>query len=237
MLFFDLESYVPKVDRNRGSLSFKSNPFLKGHRLIGGTFFTKKFDDVIPNTPRFTQHWLWNYEDSEKRLLEEIYALFQAEWKRSREDTKYILKKPVSDLVVCGIGVSRYDLTALLLRCTRYNIDSPEELYNVFLKCRPIDLSDVCTFLFPEERKLYPKTAKEIIGRLRISGGKDSSKSVWDMYDCKDYTSIENRTTVEVRQMLEVYKEVQQRLWAKAIYKYPLKTQGLQNKSRSSSCA
>ena len=58
------------------------NPNLKGHKLLGGAFYSKSFDDKISKNLKFNQLWLWNCKNDEKLLLDRIYKIFIAEWKK-----------------------------------------------------------------------------------------------------------------------------------------------------------
>lgn len=209
MLFFDLEFYVPKNDRKSSSGSLIVNPNLKEHKLLGGTFYAKQFDEKIPDNPKFNQLWLWDYKNNEKELLRAIHELFCDEWANTQKEKKRILGKPIVDLVVCGIGISWFDLHALYCRNIRYHIDSPEQLFNIYFKCRNIELANVCSYLFQEEAHLYPKTAKEIMGRINIKGTKNSSKNVWKMYDADENDNIKKRTTEELKHTLSIYQKIQ----------------------------
>lgn len=95
MLFFDLEFYVPKNDRPTDSRIFAVNPNMKGHKLLGGAFYSKKFDEKIAKHPDCTQLWLWDHED-ERRLLETIYKLFREEKEKTAAEQKKILNKPIN---------------------------------------------------------------------------------------------------------------------------------------------
>lgn len=212
MLFFDLEFYVPKKDRDNSSHPLIVNPNLKEHKLLGGTFYSKSFDDEIPSNPKFRQLWLWNCKNNESVLLQNIYKVFIEEKKKTDKENKWILGKPLADLVVCGIGISWFDIPALYCRSSRFHIDSPEKLFNTYFKTKNIELANVCSFLFPEENCIYPKTAKEIMGRLKIKGDKDTSKNVWELFDKNEVNKIEKRTTEEVKNMLYIYQKTQNKI-------------------------
>ena len=212
MLFCDLEFYVPKEDRNNSSSSLIVNPNFKKHKLLGGTFYSKSFDDNIPKNPIFKQLWLWNFENNEKILLEQIYKIFIDEWEKTKKENKRILGKPLVDLVVCGIGISRFDIPALYCRSFRFLIDRPDKLFDIYFKTKQIDLANVCSFLFPEEQHIYPKTSKEIMGRMKIKGEKDTSKNVWELFDKNDVDKIETRTTEEVKIILNIYQKSQEQI-------------------------
>ncbi|HYO53396.1 hypothetical protein [Archangium sp.] len=208
MLFFDLEAYAPPDDRSASLSSLIVNPARPGHVLLGGCFFSKRFEDPIPEAPELQGLWLWNFE-SEAALLAAIKARFEEEWRRQREEKVWILGKPATDLVVCGAGIAKFDLPALYCRALFNEIASPAELFEVFFKARPIDLANEASFLFPEEPILYPKTTREMAGRLGLRERKGSSKSVWESYESRDHGAIEQRTEHELRLVLEIYQRLQ----------------------------
>jgi hypothetical protein len=123
-----------------------------------------------------------------------------------------ILGKPAKDLVLCGAGIAKFDLPALYCRALFNEIADPAELFEVFFKARPIDLANEASFLFPEEPVLYPKTTKEMAGRLGLRELKGSSKGVWESYESGDYAAIERRTADELRLVMELYKRLQARV-------------------------
>lgn len=208
MLFFDLEAYAPPDDRSASLSSLIVNPARPGHLLLGGSFFSKRFEDPIPEAPEVEGLWLWNFE-SEAALLTAIKARFEEEWRRQREEKVRVLGKPATDLVVCGAGISKFDLPALYCRSLFNEIASPAELFEVFFKARPIDLANTASFLFPGESILYPKTTREMAQRLGLQERKGSSKGVWESYESRDYAAIEQRTADELRLVLDLYKRLQ----------------------------
>ncbi len=211
MLFFDLEAYAPPSDRATSLSSLIVNPARPSHLLLGGCFFSKRFEEPIPETPEVQGLWLWNFE-SEAALLRAIKARFEQEWQRQRDEGVRILGKPAKDLVLCGAGIAKFDLPALYCRSLFNEIADPAELFEVFFKARPIDLANEASFLFPEEPVLYPKTTKEMAGRLGLCELKGSSKGVWESYESGDYTAIERRTADELRLVMELYKRLQARV-------------------------
>jgi hypothetical protein len=211
MLFFDLEAYAPPDDRTASLSSLIVNPARPGHLLLGGCFFRKRFDEPIPEAPEVQGLWLWNFA-SEAALLSAIKARFEEEWRLQREEKVRVLGKPATDLVVCGAGITKFDLPALYCRSLFNEIASPAELFEVFFKARPIELANEASFLFPEEPILYPKTTREMAGRLGLHERKGSSKSIWDSYERRDYASIEQRTAEELRLVLELYKRLQAKI-------------------------
>jgi hypothetical protein len=220
MLFFDLEFYVPGQDRESGSFSFKYNPNIDTHKLLGGTFYSKTVDGKIPDDAEFVQLWLWDHNNDERLLLESIYKLFKEEWVKTIKENKTVLKKPVNTALICGIGISWADMPILYLRSLKYKIDTPEELYNIYFKSRFIELSNTCSFLFPEERILYPKTAREINTKMRNNYYKDKSITVWDLFDNKKTDEIEKRTTQELINILLVYDKIQNDIFTKRLNQF-----------------
>lgn len=213
MLFLDLEAYVPVADRRATLSSLIVNPANPSHIILGGCFFSKKLLAQVPENLDIEHLWLWNFP-SECALISAIKAKFEAEWRNERRENENIkiLGKPVTDLVVCGAGIAKFDLSALFCRGQVHQLAPSSELYEVFLKPRPIDLANEASFLFPEEGTLYPKTTKEIGGRLKVPERKGSSKSVWDLYEAKDYRSIEERTEAELRTVVELYRRLQRQV-------------------------
>ena len=69
MLFFDLEFYVPKADRNnpksRGTLVF--NPTYSNHLLLGGSFYSRP----LMGKEFLNEHhlWLWDFSSPKKLLM------------------------------------------------------------------------------------------------------------------------------------------------------------------------
>ena len=176
MLFFDLEAYAPPQEREASRSSLVVNPARPGHMLLGGCFFSKRFAEPMPQEPVFQGLWLWNF-GSEVELLRAIQARFEEEWRRQREENVRILGKPAVDLVVCGAGIAKFDLPALYSRCLLHALAPAEQLFELFFKTRPIELSNEASFLFPEEPVLYPKTTREMAGRDRKSTRLNSSHS------------------------------------------------------------
>lgn len=213
MLFLDLEIYVPVDDRNGGRASMVADPTRETHKLLGGCFVSKRFQDAVPVNPAMTHLWIWDF-GSEQELVAAIVELFEHEWERQREEGEWILGKPATDLVVCGLGIAKFDMPALFYRAQALGVGSPSAMYELFLKARSIDLAHTASFLFPEEPVLYPKTAKEVAGRLRLGPKKGPSTSVWDMYDAGQYDRIAQRTAGEIRTVLGIYQQLQNKIRA-----------------------
>jgi hypothetical protein len=211
MLFFDLEAYAPPDDRTASRSSLIVNPARPGHVLLGGAFYSKRFVDPIPEAPRIDGLWLWQF-GSEAALLGAIQRRFEEEWERQRAENARILGKPAVDLVVCGAGITKFDLPALYCRSLLHDTARAADWFELFFKARPIDLAHEASFLFPEEPVLYPKTTREMAGRLGLRERKGSSKGVWESYERGDHGAIEQRTAEELRLVLELYARLQQRV-------------------------
>jgi len=214
MLFFDLEAYAPPDERpaSRGSLIV--NPARPGHVLLGGCFYSRRFEEPLPEGPEAPEVeglWLWRL-GSEAALLRAIRERFELEWERQRAEGARVLGKPVVDLVVCGAGITRFDLPALYCRSLLHGVASAPELYELYFKARPIDLSNEAGFLFPEEPHLYPKTTRELAGRLGLRERKGSSKGVWDSYERGEHEAIERRTADELRLVVALYRRLRERV-------------------------
>jgi hypothetical protein len=118
----------------------------------------------------------------------------------------------VRDLVVCGYRVD-LDLSALYIRSGLYKIKTTQRLFEIFLKTKPIDLSVVSGFLFPEDPVFYPKTANEVMRKIGLlKEEKEPGKIVWNWYDHQEFDKIESRTTQEVDEAIQVYLTLQKNI-------------------------
>jgi hypothetical protein len=115
VIFFDLEFYVPKNDRT-DNFAFQANPYKTSDFIIGGTFLRYYPLNEKKNIEE-KNYWIWNY-DNEKLMLTEIINLFKESWDIvSKKDDQ-------SELTVCGIGISRIDLSYLFGRCLINNVET-----------------------------------------------------------------------------------------------------------------
>ena len=199
MLFFDLEFYVPEKDRDQPGASLLANPGKKGQFLLGGVFTRTWPIKEEKYEIKFEHHWLWDYKD-EKDLLKTIFQYFQDSWDQIKE------KEPRhADLILCGIGITRFDLPILYIRSIANKVSKPEKLFDLYFKTKPVDLSNVCIPFFNREKVMYPKTANQILSRFNIDKEKSSSMSVWQKYDEKDFDWIAQRTEEEVKDAITLY--------------------------------
>lgn len=175
------------------------SPVLPGHKIIGGVFQT-----YYPMQDRMGKKhsiWEWNL-GSEEAVLREIFQLFQQEW-RSIE-----AKDQAGSLMLAGIGISHSDVPALLARLSSNAIASPDRIYDLLCGCRQIDLTTAtyCQFSFNQAYFSYPKT-KSALYQKYLSGKKiESGKSVWEMYENKEFSLIESRCIDEIGDALTIYK-------------------------------
>jgi hypothetical protein len=201
----DLESYVPTVDRVPKLSSMFANPSNPSHFLLGGVF-CREFP-LLKTVSELKHIWGWTQAE-EPYTLRSIYEYFRESWRllegRSRDHP---------DLIVMGIGISRFDIPALFVRSLLQHTDTSENLFETYFKAKIVDLGDVGIPLFTrnQEPVLYPKTANALSARLRIQERKESGKTVWDMYDAGEFEAIKNRTANEVEVALKIASKITSR--------------------------
>jgi len=196
IVFFDLEFYVPENSRNEHGFSY--NPWDKKCKFLGGSFFsvnpTRDFeitDFKIKN--KIKSLWLWNYQ-SEKQVLEAIYTLLNDVLKLVRKTHKGMVSP-----ILCGIGITTSDIPILIELFKRYQILTNAEAFVFQNKFRVVDLSQLSISTFNNGNNfLYPKSKNEIL--IKYTNGKkfESGRVVWELYESKDYASIEERVLDEV---------------------------------------
>jgi len=198
ILFLDLEFYVPKKDRDMHQYSLTVNPTKPDHFLIGGVFtrYTPNKDDI--NRLELNNYWIWDYQN-EKELLSAIYRCFISSWEHQKN-------KNGLELDICGIGISKFDIPALYIRCVMNNVDKSENLFDIFLKTHQIDLSNVAIPFIDDQPQLHPVSANRIYRKLEINKVKTTGGiNVWEMYDNKEYSKIKERTMGEVRDCVIIF--------------------------------
>lgn len=208
MIFFDLEFYVPKVDRNKLGASLLANPLKQDHFLLGGVFYRDFPLKKGGRNPHFEHYWIWKM-DNEKAVLAAIYSFFKNSWNLLRN------KDPQqADLITTGIGISRFDIPILYIRSLNQIIATPAELFECYFKTKQVDFTNVgITFFNKGVNILYPKTANQLMRRFGIQKEKTTGMSIWDMYDNNEFQNIENRTESEVRDAIQIYKKMQKQLF------------------------
>lgn len=200
VIFFDLEYYVPLIDRGRktpGGMSF--SPVMPGHKILGGTFQT-----YYPMQDRLGERrsiWDWN-SDGEKGVLQKIFQLFQQEWHSIEA------KDQAGSLMLAGIGISYSDVPSLLVKISSSQIAEKDRIFGLICGCRHIDLSTAtyCQFSFNNAYFSYPKTKSALYQKYLPEKKMETGKVVWDMYDAGDFSAIENRNSEEVDDVLDIYK-------------------------------
>ena len=202
-IFFDIECYVPPESRHSGMSSMIFNPAKEDNFVLGGVFRRG-----FPLQNKIDPAWrVWNWDRKDERnTLQQIYDYFRESWKLIEGKTE---KNP--DLILVGTGISRLDIPALYVRSAMHKIDSEAALYETYFKTKIVDLGDVGIPLFrsnPTIYAIYPKTTNALISRLGLPNRKPSGKTVWEMYDSKDFQGIESRTASEVDAAVELASKI-----------------------------
>lgn len=198
IIFFDLEWYVPLHQRESRGASLLANPYRTDQLLLGGVFakfhpLKEKYQDI-----RYDHFWLWS-EKNEEALIRKIYYYIKDEWKNF-EGTHW----SQADLILCGQGISRFDVPIMYIRSTDYNVDSMEEIFETYFKTKHVDLSNVAIPLIWSD-VMYPQNWNNICKRFRFRKLKESGTKVWDLYDRGSYRLIEDRTEEEVKDCVNLY--------------------------------
>lgn len=196
VVFFDLEFYVPESSRSK--YGFCYNPWDKGCKLIGGSFllanpdkdFGLKESRIINKIQSF---WLWEHH-SEQKLLESIYQIL-----KNALDTVHNAHNGMIAPILCGIGITSSDIPIIFELFKRYKILTNAEAFSLQNKFRVVDLSQlsIATFNNPNNF-LYPKTKSHILNKYLNNKKFESGKSVWDLYESKDYDGIVARVLDEI---------------------------------------
>ena len=217
ILFFDLEYWVPPEAQRSRFGSLLANPGREGQKIIGGTFCLMdptQVRDWPTNAEdiEMANFWVWDYED-EKSMLSDIIDYLRSCWsslegKKDRE----------ADLILCGIGVSRFDVPVIAFRCSELGVATNEDLWEVLFTTKQVDLSNV-GIPYPSKRDrdgswvLYPRTANELCREFGVDSVKPSGKRVWDMYLAEDFQGIRSRTEGEVFDSITVYRKMRKRIF------------------------
>ncbi len=200
IIFLDLEYYVPAEDRQRKTPSgMIFSPVLPGHKILGGTFLT--YYPMQDRVGKRFDIWEWK-QGSEKDVLLNVFQLFQKEWKSIEA------KHQAASLMLSGIGISHSDVPALVTKLSSSAVADPARIYDLLCGCRQIDLTTAtcCQFSFNHSYFTYPKS-KSALYQKYLNGKKlDSGKSVWNLYDNKNFDAIEKRSREEINDALAIYK-------------------------------
>lgn len=200
VIFFDLEYYVPREDRERPAPSgMRFSPHIKGHKVLGGNFLTYfPMEDRIGTRRNL---WEWGLGD-ERGVLDAIYKHLEEEWKT------FLHREQAGSLMLSGIGISHSDIPCLMARMAAHDIAEKERLYDVIYGCRQIDLSlaTFCQFSFNRNYFSYPKTKLQLYQKYINGKRMESGRTVWNAYEEQDFSTIEQRCTEEVDDCLAIYK-------------------------------
>lgn len=202
ILFFDLEYYVPLKDRNNYSPSGMTfTPTNNEHKILGGVFMT--YYPMLDKCENPISLWEWNTK-SEAHLLQEIFNVFQTNWKGIENNKK------VASLMVGGIGISHSDMPSLMHKMLVNKIADPKRLFDLLYGCRQIDLTTAsfAQFNFNHKYFSYPKSKSHLYQKYMLDKSVESGKSVWEKYEQRDFSAIESRTIGEVNDILLIYKAI-----------------------------
>ena len=212
IIFFDLEFYVPKEDRE-GRMGLKANPYRPGHFLIGGTLH--RYYPLVKsrNHDSKKDFWIWNYKD-EKEMMKEIIAFIEESW-------NIIYKKDnQAELFYSGIGISRVDIQYLFAKAKLLGVKTEEELFNLFYKGRFLDFETIVIPYFKcKDNMMKTKSTKDIISKFKIERERGPSDTVWDYYDAQEYDKIRERNFNEVSDLPVMYKAILARIHSDSITK------------------
>lgn len=212
IIFFDLEFYVPKEDRE-GRMGLKANPYRTGHFLIGGTLH-RYFPLVHKrNNDSIKEFWIWNYKN-EAEMMKDIIAFIEESW-------SIIYKKDnQAELFYSGIGISRVDIQYLFAKAKLLDIKTEEELFNLFYKGRFLDFETIVIPYFKnKDNMMKTKTTKDILSKFKIERERGPSISVWDQYDAGEYEKIRERNVNEVADLPVMYQAILTRIHSDSIVK------------------
>ena len=206
VVLFDLEFYVPETSRRSTGLCY--NPWDKSCKLIGGSFISAnpKTDFDLPEEKiikKVSSLWLWDHKD-EKELCVKIYELL-----KSTLDIVHKAHEGRVSPLLCGIGISSSDIPVLFELFKRYKILSNSEAF-FFQSCfRIIDLSQMAIPCFNNTTNyLYPKVKNDLLQKYMTGKKFSSGKSVWELYEQKNHTLIEERVIDEVVSSHVIYKSI-----------------------------
>lgn len=196
IIFFDLEFYVPESSRSKAGFCY--NPWDDGCKLLGGSFLTANPEKDFGITEsdvrkKIKSLWLWGH-NSERELLQQIYNIL-----KNAHDTVQKAHDGAISPILCGIGIASSDIPILFELFKRFNILSNPEAFAFQNKFRAIDLSQLAVATFNNSNNfLYPKTKNQILNKYLPGTKFESGKSVWELYELKDYETIQARVLSEV---------------------------------------
>ncbi len=204
IIFFDLEFYVSENSRIENGFCY--NPWDKNCKILGGSFLpaNPEMDFDINESKvinKMQSFWLWDHH-SELKVLEKIYAIL-----KSALDMVHNAHNGMISPILCGIGITSSDVPIVFELFKRYKILTNSEAFSLQNKFRIVDLSQlsIATFNNPNNF-LYPKSKSHILNKYLNSTKFDCAKSVWELYESKDYDVISTRCLDEVLATYKCYK-------------------------------
>lgn len=207
VLFFDIEWYVPPDQRISDGASLLANPNKPNQLLLGGVF-KRYFPLKKADKENKYQHiWIWK-ENNEKQVIQKIYDYFKQSWNLLKNKSPH-----QADLMVCGQGISRFDLPIIYTKSLAYKIDSPDKIWETYYKTKHLDLSNIAIPFYPQDSVMYPKTANQLTKKFTRGKFKPSGKRVWDMYDDNEHNKIMNRTLKEVKDTIRLYRNLSTQIY------------------------
>lgn len=200
-IFFDLEFYVPETDRNRMPYSFKMNPHIAEHRILGGVF-----ENNLPLAsnaqPIRDSFWVWNY-DNEENTVNAIYKYLKDCW------SKILLYDNHAALTAIGIGIERTDIPILYSKCLQHNVDTDANIFDLFFNIRVIDISIAALPFFSNSTGFYyPLQKHELLQKFYPDGVNSKGSTVWDAYDKREFELISNRTNSEINDIVFLWNSI-----------------------------
>lgn len=207
VVMFDTEWYVPRNIRSSSLSTLKSNPLIRENQYLGGVFY--RFYPVRDKNLRYEAKEIFVKDftvEQEKSVLMETYKYFDQSWNLLKGKSEV---NP--DLITIGIGQSRFDLPSLYARSVLMGIEKPEILFEIYLKTKPVDLSDVVIPYINRNRPrlMYPISTNTMISRFGIgSDRKESGKNVWDLVESRNFEGIKERVRSEVSDMWKIYNKL-----------------------------
>jgi len=200
VIFFDLEYYVPRNDRERFSPSgMKFSPVRAGHKILGGTFLT--YYPLLDKVENRCNLWEWK-QGKESVVIDAIFDFLKFEYKSYKKEDQ------AGSPVLSGIGISHSDIPALVSKIHTKPENKQSVLYDLLSGCRQVDLSvaTFCQFSFKKGYFAYPKKKMELYQKYLAGKKMDPGQSVWELYEQQRYEQIEERCNAEVDDALEIYK-------------------------------
>lgn len=208
VIFFDLEFYVPEEKRSKHGFSY--NPWDPTCKLLGGTFLfanpEKDFDlpeSALANKTKSI--WSWDSVD-EKSMVTDIYLALQ-----SALDLVHKAHDGGISPILCGIGITSSDVPIIFELIKRHGVLSNAEAFAFQNKFRVVDLSQLTLASFNHANYfLYPKSKNVILGKYLANKKFESGKTVWDLYEEKNYSGIKDRVMDEVLSTHQCYMLIKQ---------------------------